>query len=93
MHFFWTVIVGFFVGLVAKFLMPGRDGGGFIMTTLLGIAGAVVAKYAGVAMGFYQDTDPVGFIASVIGALVLLVVYHLLTRRARAAAAAPERRS
>jgi uncharacterized membrane protein YeaQ/YmgE (transglycosylase-associated protein family) len=64
----------------AKVLTPGRDPGGFITTTLLGIAGALVAKYIGVAMGFYQNTDPVGFIASVIGAIILLALYHLIFR-------------
>ena len=85
MHIFWTIIVGFFVGLVAKLLVPGRDPGGFIITTLIGIAGALVAKYIGVPMGFYQNTDPVGFIASVLGAIILLVLYHLIVRRTRRA--------
>lgn len=83
MHIFWTIIVGFFVGIVAKLITPGRDPGGFIITTLLGIAGALVAKYIGVAMGFYHNTDPVGFIASVIGAIILLALYHLIFRPAR----------
>ena len=83
MHIFWTIVVGFFVGIVAKLLVPGRDPGGFLITTLLGIAGALVAKYIGVAMGFYQNTDSVGFIASVIGAVILLVLYHLVFRRVR----------
>ena len=85
MHIFWTIIVGFFVGIVAKLLTPGRDPGGFIITTLLGIAGALTAKYIGVAMGFYQKTDSVGFIASVIGAVIILVLYHLVFRRIRRA--------
>jgi len=83
MHIVWTIVVGFFVGLVAKLLTPGRDPGGFIITTLLGIGGALLAKYIGVAMGFYQNTDPVGFIASVIGAVIILVLYHLIFRRGR----------
>jgi uncharacterized membrane protein YeaQ/YmgE (transglycosylase-associated protein family) len=81
MHIFWTIIVGFFVGIVAKLLTPGRDPGGFVITTLLGIGGALLAKYIGVAMGFYQNTDPVGFIASVIGAVIILVLYRLIFRR------------
>jgi uncharacterized membrane protein YeaQ/YmgE (transglycosylase-associated protein family) len=81
MHIFWTIIVGFFVGIVAKLAVPGRDPGGFIVTTLIGIAGALASKYIGVAMGFYQNTDPVGFIAAVIGAIVLLLLYHLIVRR------------
>jgi uncharacterized membrane protein YeaQ/YmgE (transglycosylase-associated protein family) len=83
MHIFWTIVVGFFVGIVAKLLTPGRDPGGFILTTVLGISGALLAKYIGVAMGFYQNTDSVGFIASVIGAVVILVLYHLVFRRLR----------
>jgi uncharacterized membrane protein YeaQ/YmgE (transglycosylase-associated protein family) len=58
MHIFWTIIVGFFVGLVAKLLVPGRDPSGFIITNLIGIAGALTTKYIGVAMGFYENTDP-----------------------------------
>jgi uncharacterized membrane protein YeaQ/YmgE (transglycosylase-associated protein family) len=83
MHILWTILIGFFAGLIAKILVPGRDPGGFIITTLLGIAGAFVAKYIGVAMGFYQATDSVGFIAAVIGAIVILVIYHLIRRPAR----------
>ncbi len=81
MHIFWTIVVGFFVGLVAKLVTPGREPSGFVITTLLGIGGALLAKYIGVAMGFYQNTDPVGFIASVIGAVIILVLYHLIFRR------------
>ncbi len=80
MHILWTIIIGFVAGLIAKLLVPGRDGGGFILTTLLGIAGAFVAKYIGIAMGFYRDTDSVGFLAAVIGAILILVVYHLFRR-------------
>lgn len=83
MHIFWTIVIGFFVGIVAKLLTPGRDPGGFILTTVLGIAGALLAKYIGVAMGFYQNTDSVGFIASVLGAVIILVLYHLVFRRVR----------
>jgi len=78
-----TVIIGFIVGLVAKLLMPGRDPGGFIITTLLGIAGAFVARYLGVAMGWYAENEPAGFIASVIGAILLLGLYRLAFRRTR----------
>ena len=85
MHIFWTIIVGFFVGLIAKLITPGREPSGFIITTVIGIAGALVAKYIGVAMGFYQNTDRVGFIASVLGAVILLALYHLIVRRTRRA--------
>jgi len=70
------------VGIVAKFLMPGRDPGGFIITALLGIAGALLGGYLGRAMGFYREGDPVGFIMAVVGSIVLLVLYRLTVGRA-----------
>lgn len=84
MHFLWTIIIGFCVGFVAKLLMPGRDPGGFIITTLLGIAGAFVARYIGVALGWYSENDAAGFIASVVGAIILLAIYRLIFRPHRA---------
>ena len=81
MSIIWAVIIGFLVGLVAKFLMPGRDPGGFIVTALLGIVGAVVATFLGQAMGLYAAGQSAGFIASVIGAMVVLFVYHLIRGR------------
>ena len=83
MHIIGTIIIGFLAGLLAKMIMPGRDPGGFIITTLLGIAGAFVAKYIGVALNWYQPGEAAGFIASVIGAVIILAVYHLF-RRGRA---------
>jgi uncharacterized membrane protein YeaQ/YmgE (transglycosylase-associated protein family) len=76
-----TLVIGLIVGLVAKMLMPGRDPGGFIITALLGIAGAFIANYLGAAMGFYRADQPAGFIASVIGAMVLLAIYRMATGR------------
>ena len=73
-----TIFIGLIVGLVARFLKPGDDKLGWIMTIVLGIAGAFVAGYAGNAMGWYSAGEPVGFIASVIGAIVLLVIYSLI---------------
>ena len=81
MSIIWAIIIGFIVGLVAKFLMPGRDPGGFIVTTLLGIVGALVATFLGQAMGLYAAGQSAGFIASVIGAMVVLFVYHLIRGR------------
>ena len=78
MHLIWTVIIGFIIGAVAKFIMPGKDPGGFIITVLLGIGGAFVADWIGGAMGFYQPGHTAGFIASVLGAILLLYVYRLV---------------
>ena len=73
-----TIFIGLIVGLVARFLKPGDDKLGWIMTIILGIAGSFLAGYAGNAMGWYAAGEPVGFIASVIGAIVLLVIYSLI---------------
>jgi uncharacterized membrane protein YeaQ/YmgE (transglycosylase-associated protein family) len=83
MSIIWAIVIGFIVGLVAKFLMPGRDPGGFIVTTLLGIVGAVVATFLGQAMGFYAAGQGAGFIASVIGAIIVLAIYNMVRGRRR----------
>ena len=83
MSIIWAIIIGFIVGLVAKFLMPGRDPGGFIVTTLLGIVGALVATFLGQAMGIYAAGQSAGFIGAVIGAIVVLFVYHMVRVRRR----------
>jgi uncharacterized membrane protein YeaQ/YmgE (transglycosylase-associated protein family) len=76
-----TIFIGLIVGVIAKLLMPGKDPGGWIITCLLGIAGAAVAHFIGVRAGMYQDTEPAGFLASVLGAVILLVIYRLLHRK------------
>jgi uncharacterized membrane protein YeaQ/YmgE (transglycosylase-associated protein family) len=81
LSFIGTIIVGLVVGLIARALKPGDDSMGLIMTILLGIAGSLVAGYVGRALGWYQPGQPAGWIASVIGAIVLLVIYHLVRRR------------
>jgi uncharacterized membrane protein YeaQ/YmgE (transglycosylase-associated protein family) len=81
MSIIWAIVIGFIVGLIAKALMPGRDPGGFIVTTLLGIVGAVVASWIGRAMGLYADGQAAGFIASVIGAIIVLFIYRLVVGR------------
>jgi uncharacterized membrane protein YeaQ/YmgE (transglycosylase-associated protein family) len=86
MSLLWTLLIGLVVGIVAKFLMPGRDPGGFIITTLLGVAGAFVAHFLGRAMGWYAEGEPAGFIASVVGAILLLVIYRMATGRTRTSA-------
>lgn len=81
MGIIWTIIIGFIVGLIAKFLMPGRDPGGFIITTILGIIGAVVATYLGQAVGWYGPGQGGGFIASIVGAVIVLFIYRMVARR------------
>ena len=76
-----TIIIGFIVGLVAKFLTPGRDPSGFLITIALGIGGSLLATYGGQALGLYSAGEPAGFIGSVIGAVILLAIYHLVTKR------------
>ena len=76
-----TIVIGLIVGLVARFLKPGNDPLGWIMTIILGIAGSFLASYAGSAMGWYRPGQTAGFLASVVGAVILLVVYSLVSRR------------
>jgi len=78
MHIIWTVLIGLVVGALAKFILPGNNPGGIIATSLIGIAGSFIATYAGRAMGWYQEGQSAGFIMSLIGAIVLLGVYHLV---------------
>jgi uncharacterized membrane protein YeaQ/YmgE (transglycosylase-associated protein family) len=81
MHIIGTIIIGLLAGIVAKLLMPGRDPGGFIVTTLLGIAGAFVATYLGQAIGWYRADEGAGFIGAIVGAIVILAIYHMIARR------------
>ena len=78
MSLIWTLIIGLLVGLVAKLLMPGRDPGGFIITTLLGVAGAFVAALIGRSAGWYSEGEPASFLAAILGAVLLLVLYRLV---------------
>ena len=77
------IVFGLIVGIVAKFLMPGRDPGGFVVTILLGIVGAIVAGFLGRAVGWYGPNDPAGFVMAVVGAMLLLIGYRLIARRPR----------
>lgn len=81
MAFLGTVFVGLIVGLIARAIKPGDDKMGWIMTILLGILGSVVAGFVGRSMGWYQPGQPVGWIASVIGAIILLVLYGMVRRK------------
>ena len=77
----WTIIVGFLVGLIARAVMPGRQGMGLIATTLVGVGGALLAGYVGQALGYYRIGEPVGFVASVLGALAVLFVWKKVANR------------
>lgn len=75
------ILFGLVVGIIAKLLMPGRDPGGFIITILLGIAGALLGGFIGRAMGFYGENDAAGWIVSILGAILLLAIYRMMVRR------------
>lgn len=75
------IVFGLLVGIVAKFFMPGRDPGGFVITIALGIAGALVGGFIGRAAGWYRESDPVGFLMAVLGSIVLLFLYRMMVRR------------
>lgn len=81
MSIIWTIIIGLIVGIVAKFLMPGRDPGGFVITAIIGIVGSVIATYLGRVLGMYRPGESAGFIAAVIGAIILLFLYRMVTGR------------
>ena len=80
MNLIWTIVIGLLVGAVAKLLMPGKDPGGFIVTILLGIAGSFVATFLGRSLGLYAEGAAPGFIMSVCGAILLLVIYRLFRK-------------
>ena len=74
----WEAIIGLIVGAVAKFLMPGKDPGGIVVTMLIGIAGSLLATWIGKTIGWYQEGQTAGFIMSVVGAILLLFVYRVI---------------
>lgn len=81
MGILWTIIIGFVAGVVAKFLMPGpNEPSGFILTTILGIVGAVVASYLGQALGWYGPGEGAGLVGAVVGAIVVLAVWSMVAR-------------
>lgn len=71
-----TIVIGFIVGLIARAIMPGKDAVGFILTTLLGIGGAILGKYLGQAIGLYREEDAAGFFMSILGAVIILFIYN-----------------
>lgn len=79
----WWIIIGGIAGAIAKFLMPGRDPGGCLVTILLGIAGAFVAGWLGQTIGWYERGEGAGFIAAIVGAFLILAVYRLIAGRRR----------
>lgn len=81
MWIIWTIIIGLLAGIVAKLLMPGKDPGGFIITTVLGVAGAFLATWLGQAVGWYDQGEAAGFIGAVVGAIIILAAYRLIRRR------------
>lgn len=78
----FTVVIGAVVGLIAKFLVPGKDPGGFIVTPAIGIGGAFLATFLGQSLGFYEIGQTAGFIGSVVGAVIILLIYRMVRRRA-----------
>jgi uncharacterized membrane protein YeaQ/YmgE (transglycosylase-associated protein family) len=82
MGIIWTIIIGFLAGVVAKFIMPGRnEPSGFILTTILGIVGAVIATYLGQAIGWYRAGEGAGFIGAVVGAIIVLAIWGMIAAR------------
>lgn len=77
-----TILIGLIVGLIARAVKPGDDKLGWIMTIILGIAGAFLASFVGSSMGWYAQGEPAGWIASIIGAVILLIIYGLIRRKA-----------
>jgi uncharacterized membrane protein YeaQ/YmgE (transglycosylase-associated protein family) len=81
MSIIWTIIIGFVAGIVAKFLMPGRnEPSGFILTTILGIVGAFVATWLGQALGWYGPGQGAGFIGAIVGAVIVLAVWGMISK-------------
>ncbi|MBA2685486.1 MAG: GlsB/YeaQ/YmgE family stress response membrane protein [Gemmatimonadaceae bacterium] len=77
----WALIIGLIVGALAKFIMPGRDPGGIIITMIIGVVGSLIATYLGRALGWYHDGQSAGFIMSLVGAILLLWIYRLVSGR------------
>jgi uncharacterized membrane protein YeaQ/YmgE (transglycosylase-associated protein family) len=81
MEWIGAIVIGLLAGVVAKLLMPGKDPGGFIITTILGIVGALVATWLGQAIGWYREGEAAGFIGAVVGAIIILLVYRFVRGR------------
>ena len=82
MGIIWTIVIGFLAGVIAKFIMPGKnEPSGFVLTTILGIVGALVASFLGHSLGWYQPGEGAGLIGAVVGAIVVLFVWGLIVKR------------
>jgi uncharacterized membrane protein YeaQ/YmgE (transglycosylase-associated protein family) len=81
MHILWMLIIGLVIGALAKLVMPGKDPGGVIITMLLGVAGSLIAGFLGRSLGWYQTGESAGFLASIIGAIILLAGYRMVISR------------
>jgi len=81
MHLLWTILIGLVAGAIAKLIMPGKDPGGFIITILLGIGGALIATYLGHLIGLYQAGQSAGFIGAIVGSILILFIYRLIKRK------------
>lgn len=82
MGILWTIVIGFVAGVIAKFIMPGKnEPSGFILTTILGIVGAVLATWLGQAVGWYNADEGAGFIGAIVGAIVVLAIWGFIARR------------
>lgn len=86
MGIIWSIIIGFVAGAIAKLIMPGKDPGGFIITILIGIAGSLLFTWLGRMIGWYDEGESAGFIASILGAIVLLLLYRLIKGKGAARA-------
>ncbi len=81
MQIIWTILIGFVVGLLAKMLTPGREPGGFLITAALGILGSILATYLGQFIGWYRAGEGAGFIGALVGAIILLAIYHFAVKK------------
>ena len=80
MQIIWTILIGFIVGLIAKMLTPGRDPGGFLITAAIGILGSILATYLGQFIGWYRAGESAGFFGALVGAIILLAIYHFAVK-------------
>jgi len=85
LHLLWTALIGLIVGAIAKFIIPGKEPGGIFITMLIGIAGSFLGTYLGRFIGHYEPDQSAGFLMSLVGALILLGIYHLIRRATQSA--------